>query len=70
MPTIDYATRLTAVQAAIASILSGGAQSVTYDGMSVTKLDLPMLMREESRLVAKVNRATRTGGAFKSASPR
>lgn len=70
MPTIDYAARLTLVQTAISSILSGGAQSVTYDGMSVTKLDLDMLMREESRLVAKVNRATRTRGAFKSASPR
>ena len=70
MPMIDYSARLTAVQDAIAALLEGGAQSVAYDGMSVTKLDLAMLMREESRLVAKVNRATRTRGAFKTASPR
>jgi len=70
MVTIDYAARLALVQSAINALLSGGMQSYRIEGQEVTKLDLDWLSREESRLVAKINRAGRAGGAFRSAVPR
>ena len=70
MTTIDYQTRITQVQAAISALLQGGAQSYSIDGQSVTKLDLDWLSKEESRLVAKINRLNRRGGAFHRAAPR
>lgn len=70
MVTINYEARLTLVQAAIARILTAGAQTVTMDdGTSVTHLDLAALQREEARLVAQINRANRRGGAFRVAAP-
>lgn len=68
MASVDYAARLAQVQAAISAILTGGHQSYTVDGRSVTKLDLPQLQREESRLIGKMNRAAR-GGAFSRGDP-
>lgn len=70
MASVDYAARLTQVQAAISAILSGGVESYTVDGRTVTKLDLAWLTREESRLVAKANRAARVGGAFRRVDPK
>lgn len=70
MTQIDYAARLALVQAAIEGLLRGGAQSYRIEGQEVTKLDLDWLSREESRLVAKVNRQSRRGGAFRQAVPR
>lgn len=70
MVTIDYAARLALVQAAINGLLRGGMQSYRIEGQEVTKLDLDWLNREEARLVAKINRASRTGGAFRQAVPR
>lgn len=69
MSTIDYAARLTLVQAAIAQLLSGKVQSYSLDGMSVTKLDLAWLSKEEERLASKLARQTRRGGAFRQAAP-
>lgn len=69
MATIDYQARLTQVQAAIAAILGGGVQSYTVDGRSLTKLDLDWLTKEENRLIAKVNRQSRSGGAFRTVHP-
>lgn len=66
----DYAARLAKVQAAIESLLDGGVSQVSYDGSSVTKLDLATLQKEEQRLQALVNRSLRTGGAFRKAAPR
>lgn len=68
MASVDYAARLEQIQAAISAILTGGHQSYSIDGRSFTKLDLAQLMAEETRLVAKVNRATR-GGAFRRVDP-
>lgn len=62
---IDYSARLALVQAAINALLSGGAQSYEIEGQKVTKLDLAALTREESRLVAKIKRASGTGRAFR-----
>ncbi len=47
---------LTAVQAAIRSIVSGGAKQYSIGGRSFTKLDLGELMERESRLKAEVKR--------------
>jgi hypothetical protein len=69
MASIDYEARLGEVQAAISAILSGGVQSYTLDGQSLTKLDLGWLSIEESRLIAKINRASRRGGAFRRVDP-
>jgi len=69
MPTIDYEARLEKVQAAISAILSGGVQSYTLDGRSLTKLDLGWLSQEEERLIGKISRASRRGGAFRRADP-
>lgn len=66
---IDYETRLAQVQAAIAALLSGGVASYTIEGMSVTKLDLAALTREEARLIALIARRRR-GGAFRRVAPR
>jgi hypothetical protein len=68
--SIDYSARLALVQAAITAILSGGMQSYAIDGQQVTKLDLDWLSKEESRLVAKIARASRSSGAFRAAVPR
>lgn len=68
MTTVDYAARLELVQAAITGILSGGHQSYSIDGQSVTKLDLPMLQKEEQRLVGLVRRQSR-GSAFRTVNP-
>ncbi len=68
--SIDYAARLALVQAAITAILSGGMQSYAIDGQQVTKLDLDWLSREEAKLVAKIGRANRLGGAFRAAVPK
>lgn len=68
--SVDYAARLVQVQAAITALLSGGIQSYSIDGQQVTKLDLNWLSKEESRLVAKIARANRSGGAFRQAVPR
>lgn len=70
MATIDYEARLTKVQAAISAILTGGHQSYTIDGQAVTKLDLGWLTKEEERLVARINRLNRRGGAFRTVHPR
>ncbi len=70
MATIDYSARLALVQAAIAALLTGGVKSYAIEGQQVTKLDLERLTAEEGRLVAKVNRASRRGGAFRQAVPR
>lgn len=70
MAQVDYEARLTQVQAAIAAILSGGNAKYAIDGQEVTKLDLDMLTREESRLVALINRQARTSGAFRTVHPR
>lgn len=70
MATIDYAARLALVQAAITALLSGGMKSYTIEGQQVTMVDLDALTKEESRLVALSNRATRTSGAFRQAVPR
>ncbi|QDC11269.1 hypothetical protein FHY55_19420 [Oceanicola sp. D3] len=69
MPTIDYEARLTKVQAAIDALLTGGHQSYRIDGQEVTKLDLATLQREEERLVGKIKRASRRGGAFRTVRP-
>jgi hypothetical protein len=70
MVTVDYMARLELVQAAISGLLAGGMASYKIDGQEVTKLDLDWLSREESRLVAKINRAARAGGTFRQAVPR
>ena len=70
MTQIDYSARLALVQAAIEALLRGKMQSYRIDGQEVTKLDLDMLTREESRLVAKMNRQNRRGGAFRQAVPK
>jgi hypothetical protein len=67
---IDYAARLALVQAAITNILTHGMQAYEIEGQRVTKLDLPALMREEERLVAKINRQERAGGAIRQVAPR
>lgn len=67
--SIDYQARLTKIQAAINAILDGGVQSYTLDGRSLTKLDLAWLSREESRLNAKIARASRSRGAFRRVDP-
>jgi len=68
---IDYAARLALVQAAITALLSGGMQSYEIEGQKVTKLDLPTLTAEESRLVAKIRRQSAGGrGAFRTVVPR
>lgn len=65
MATIDFQARLAKVQAAIEAILDRGAQSYNIDGRSFTSLDLKTLQDEERRLVARINRAGRRGGAFR-----
>jgi len=70
MATVDYAARLALVQAAISAVLTGGMASYEIEGQKVTKLDLGWLSKEESRLVSMINRANRTGGAFRQAVPR
>lgn len=69
MTTIDYAARLTKVQAAIDALLTGGVKSYEIDGQSVTHLDLAALQTMESQLLAKINRQSRRGGAFRQAAP-
>ncbi|SMO98960.1 hypothetical protein SAMN06265173_14815 [Thalassovita litoralis] len=69
MTAIDYDARLTLIQAAITAILEGKVQSYDYEGLSVTRLDLDWLSREEERLIAKLNRRNR-GGVFRTAVPR
>lgn len=71
MATINYEARLAKVQAAIDALLDGKVQSYELaDGHKVTKLDLEWLSREEERLVARVNRLARRGGAFRRIEPR
>lgn len=53
-------TQLTRVQAAIASIESGG-QDVTYGGRRVTMADLATLYKRESSLLSRIERASRGG---------
>ena len=69
MSSVDYAARLILVQAAITALLTGQVQSYTIEGQSVTKLDLKGLQEEASRLVAKISRQARRGGAFRQAVP-
>ncbi len=66
----DYAARLALVQAAIEALLTGGMQSYEIEGQKVTKLDLGWLTREESRLEAKLARASGSRRMFRSAVPR
>lgn len=66
----DYQARLTLVQAAIDAILTGQAASYSLDGQTVTKLDLPMLMAQEERLQARIDRAAGTRRAFRQAVPK
>ena len=61
---IDYQARLTKVQAAIDAILTGGVSEYEIDGLKVTRLDLDSLQAEEQRLVARINRVNRRGGAL------
>lgn len=70
MATIDYEARLALVQAAITALLTDKIVSYTIDGQTVTRVDLDWLSREESRLVSKINRQSRRGGAFRQAVPR
>lgn len=70
MVTIDYTARLALVQGAINALLSGGMASYEIEGQKVTKLDLAKLTAEEQRLVGQINRAARSGGAFRQAVPR
>lgn len=70
MAQVDFSARLVLVQAAIEALLRGGMSSYKIEGQEVTKLDLDWLSREESRLVARINRAERRGGAFRAAVPR
>lgn len=70
MATIDYEARLALVQAAITALLTDRIESYTIDGQTVTRLDLDWLGKEESRLVARINRLARRGGAFRQAVPR
>lgn len=68
--TIDYQARLTKVQAAIDAILTGGVSEYEIEGLKVTRLDLATLQAEEQRLVARINRQARRGGAFTQVVPR
>lgn len=70
MATIDYEARLALVQAAITALLTDKIVSYTIDGQTVTRVDLDWLSREESRLLSKINRLARRGGAFRQAVPR
>lgn len=70
MAAIDYEARLALVQAAITALLTDRIESYTIDGQTVTRLDLDWLGKEESRLVARINRLARRGGAFRQAVPR
>lgn len=70
MTTIDYSARLAKVQAAIDAILDGKMTDYELDGQRVSYLNLADLQKEEQRLVAKINRQTRRGRAFKTAVPR
>jgi len=61
MATLDVLqARLALIQGAIASIISGAAQSYEIEGQRVTKLDLDRLMREEERLLARIARLSGT----------
>lgn len=64
MTSIDYAARLEKVQAAIDAILTGKMENYDLDGQRVTYLDLAMLQKEENRLISRINRLARRGGAF------
>ena len=70
MAAIDYEARLALVQAAITALLTDRIESYTIDGQTVTRLDLDWLGKEEARLVARINRLARRGGAFRQAVPR
>jgi len=52
--------KLTRVQTAIAAVESG-AQSVSYEGRSVTKADLKTLYERETYLEKRIERASRGG---------
>lgn len=64
MTTIDYAARLALVQAAIDALLTNKMREYDIDGQQVNYLDLKDLQAEETRLIAKINRQARRGGAF------
>lgn len=70
MTTIDYASRLAEVQAAISSILAGEMESYTVEGQTVTKLNIDVLTRMERRLSGLAARQAGTRRAFKRGQPR
>lgn len=67
---IDYEARLSKVQTAIDAILTGGHSEYEIEGQRVTKLDLESLQAEEQRLIGRINRLARRGGAFTRVVPR
>lgn len=68
--SIDYTARRQMISAAIEALLTGGHQSYTVDGDTVTKLDLATLQAEEQRLIALEKRQSRPRGAFGRVVPR
>lgn len=61
-------TQLARVQTAIAKIEEGG-QDVTYEGRRVTRGDLEILYKRETRLLARVSRSARGGIQVQSGIP-
>lgn len=57
----DLQARLDAIGEAIDAIIAGG-QSVSYEGKSVNKAQLPELLKEERRLEMQLARKNRGGG--------
>ena len=60
MAVESYETQLERVQAAIAAV-EGGAQSASYDGMTVSRADLAALHAREQHLRRMVARSARGG---------
>ena len=70
---MTYQEQLTEIQTAISNLVSGGIQSYSFGGRSVTKLDLDTLYREEARLrplAAQEARRAQGGGRFMKAQVR
>lgn len=53
---------LALLDSAIEALLTGGAASYSIGSRSVTKLDLPSLMKERRELLIQVQRETGSGG--------
>lgn len=59
---MDPQALLTAIEAAITALLTGGASSYSIGNRSVTKLDLNSLLEERRLLLSEVARASGSGG--------